>query len=86
MLRRIEALEARANGLRDRLMRALEPVLLKVARQHTAGGPAMPRALEVARRELPRLVAEFDYRSRARLAKFVGLELMKAFARELGDA
>ncbi|MHC4592335.1 MAG: hypothetical protein ACYS8L_06530 [Planctomycetota bacterium] len=81
LIRRIEELKARAENIRDCLVRAYAPIAEQVAKQHAGSRADLNGLLAQSRLHLGKLVESFDYRGRARFAQYAHLELAKGFAR-----
>ena len=86
LLAEIEDLNARAESIRERLVRLHLPLAEQIARQHAAGPASPAKLLMPGRARLGALVESFDYRGRARFAAYAKLDLMKAFARAAADS
>jgi len=80
-LRAAEDLSARAEGLKDLILRLHLSLVEVTVRQHAAGPVAAPQLLARGRALLGELIDTFDCGGRGRFAALVTLELQKAFAR-----
>ena len=81
LLDEIDGLRARAERIREGLVRAHLPLADQIARQHARDPAALGELAAEGRTLLGRLVESYDYRKRGRFSRYVSLELMKAFAR-----
>jgi len=81
LLEDIQALEARAEAIRDLLVKLHLPPVEQMARQHATPGTPLAVLLARGRSDVARLVDSFDYRGRVRLWTRARLELLKSFAR-----
>jgi len=80
LLKRIDALKALAEQIKDCLTALHQPLVERVARQHAGGPRRLQELVTVGRGLLEQLVESFDYRSRGRFGSRVTLELFKKFA------
>jgi transposase len=76
----ISRLCARAELLRECLIRTYMPLAEQVAKQHASGQARLAMLVALGHAHLGRLIQSFDYRGRGRFAEHARLELMKTFA------
>jgi len=81
LLDEVEVLLAAARALRRQLLIASLPLVVEVARLHVGRLVKLPELVSEGCLSVLGAIDRFDYRREAQFARFVRLELMKAFAR-----